>query len=81
VYNELTSLSINHSCLNRNTGDYESDFDAIVAASGSKLVRGYAASDCNATQQILPAAKVNTSEAPLLSNLLTKPRAKAFRSC
>lgn len=47
----------------RNTGDYESDFDAIVAASGSKIVRGYAASDCNAAQQILPAAKVGIDAA------------------
>lgn len=75
------SLNIFHSCLNRNTGDYESDFDAIVAASGSKLVRGYAASDCNAAQQILPAAKVNAPKASLLSDLLTKRRAKAFRLC
>lgn len=35
---------------------YESDFDAISAASGSKLVRGYSASDCNCAQSILPAA-------------------------
>ena len=39
------------------TADYESDFDAIQSASGSTLVRGYAASDCNCAQQILPAAK------------------------
>lgn len=37
--------------------DYEADFDAISAQSGSKIVRGYAASDCNNAQQILPAAK------------------------
>lgn len=37
--------------------DYESDFKLINAASGSKLVRGYSASDCNAAQYILPAAK------------------------
>jgi len=37
--------------------DYEKDFDAIVEQTGSKIVRGYAASDCNAAQQILPAAK------------------------
>ena len=29
------------------TADYETDFDAILSASGSRLVRGYAASDCN----------------------------------
>ncbi|KAK5015709.1 glycoside hydrolase 3 protein [Cryomyces antarcticus] len=39
------------------TADYEKDFDAISAASGSKLVRGYSADDCNCAQQILPAAK------------------------
>jgi len=37
--------------------DYEADFDAIASASGSKLVRGYSADDCNCAQQILPAAK------------------------
>lgn len=37
--------------------DYETDFKLISAASGSKLVRGYSASDCNAAQYILPAAK------------------------
>jgi glucan 1,3-beta-glucosidase len=37
--------------------DYEKDFDAISTNTGSKIVRGYAASDCNAAQQILPAAK------------------------
>jgi len=37
--------------------DYESDFEAIQSNSGSTLVRGYAASDCNCAQQILPAAK------------------------
>ncbi|KAF2842114.1 glycoside hydrolase family 17 protein [Patellaria atrata CBS 101060] len=37
--------------------DYEADFDTILAASGSKLVRGYAASDCDAAKWILPAAK------------------------
>jgi len=37
--------------------DYEKDFDAIATNTGSKIVRGYAASDCNAAQQILPAAK------------------------
>ncbi|KAF2428657.1 putative glucan 1,3-beta-glucosidase [Tothia fuscella] len=37
--------------------DYESDFKLIAAASGSKIVRGYSASDCNAAREILPAAK------------------------
>lgn len=40
------------------TADYEADFDAISSASGSKIVRIYAANDCNTAQQILPAAKV-----------------------
>ncbi|EMF16936.1 glycoside hydrolase family 17 protein [Sphaerulina musiva SO2202] len=39
------------------TADYEADFDAIKDASGSSIVRGYSASDCNCAQQILPAAK------------------------
>ena len=37
--------------------DYEADFDAIRAASGSSLVRGYSASDCNFAEYALPAAK------------------------
>jgi len=37
--------------------DYEKDFDAISAATGSKLVRGYAANDCDSAKNILPAAK------------------------
>ncbi|KAF2717584.1 glycoside hydrolase family 17 protein [Polychaeton citri CBS 116435] len=39
------------------SADYEKDFDAIKSQTGSALVRGYAASDCNCAQQILPAAK------------------------
>ncbi|KAK6391038.1 hypothetical protein LTR65_004795 [Meristemomyces frigidus] len=39
------------------TSDYEADFDAIKSNTGSTIVRGYAASDCNCAQQILPAAK------------------------
>ena len=39
------------------TSDYESDFNAIKSNTGSTLVRGYSASDCNCAQQILPAAK------------------------
>lgn len=46
------------------TSDYEADFDAIVAASGVKIVRGYAASECNTAQQILPAAKVRPRSMP-----------------
>ena len=37
--------------------DYEADFDAIQSNSGSTLVRGYSASDCNAAQNIMPAAQ------------------------
>jgi len=37
--------------------DYEDDFDAISASTDAKIVRGYAASDCNFAQNILPAAK------------------------
>lgn len=37
--------------------DYEADFEAIQSASGSTLVRGYSASDCNCAEYILPAAK------------------------
>jgi len=41
----------------KDQADYEADFKAISAASGSKIVRGYSASDCNCAQYILPAAK------------------------
>ncbi|GKT95242.1 glucan 1,3-beta-glucosidase (glycosyl hydrolase family 17) [Colletotrichum tofieldiae] len=37
--------------------DYEADFKAIRDASGSSVVRIYAADQCNTAQQILPAAK------------------------
>jgi glucan 1,3-beta-glucosidase len=37
--------------------DYEADFDAIASSSSAKLVRGYAAADCNMTKAILPAAE------------------------
>lgn len=37
--------------------DYEEDFDAILAESGSTLVRGYSASDCNFAENVLPAAQ------------------------
>ncbi|KAI9728669.1 MAG: glycoside hydrolase 3 protein [Chrysothrix sp. TS-e1954] len=36
--------------------DYEADFDAISAASGSKIVRGYSASDCNSCPAMVGAA-------------------------
>ena len=67
----VASIALYHDMIpipHRNTGDYESDFDAIVAASGSKIVRGYSASDCNAAQQILPAAKVDTAYASYWTN-------------
>ncbi|ORY13729.1 glucan 1,3-beta-glucosidase-like protein [Clohesyomyces aquaticus] len=37
--------------------DYEDDFKAIADNSGAKIVRGYAASDCDFAKNILPAAK------------------------
>jgi glucan 1,3-beta-glucosidase len=37
--------------------DYADDFDAIKSNSGSTIVRGYAASDCNMAKNSLPAAK------------------------
>lgn len=37
--------------------DYEDDFDAIKSQTGSTLVRGYSASDCDCAENILPAAK------------------------
>jgi glucan 1,3-beta-glucosidase len=37
--------------------DYEADFDSIYSTTGSRLVRGYAASDCDYAKNILPAAK------------------------
>lgn len=43
----------------KSAADYASDFAAISAATDSKIVRIYAASDCSAAQQILPAAKEN----------------------
>jgi glucan 1,3-beta-glucosidase len=39
------------------TTDYVADFQAIKAQSAARIVRGYAASDCNSAQNILPAAK------------------------
>jgi exo-beta-1,3-glucanase (GH17 family) len=40
--------------------DYEDDFDALSANTGAKLVRGYAASDCDFAKNILPAAKAKS---------------------
>jgi len=37
--------------------DYEADFDAISGATTSKIVRGYAASECDFAKNVLPAAK------------------------
>ena len=39
----------------KQTSDYEADFDALQSV--SKLVRIYAASQCNTAQNIIPAAK------------------------
>lgn len=41
----------------KTTKDYEADFDAIYSNTGSQLVRGYAAADCDYAKNILPAAK------------------------
>jgi len=41
----------------KSQSDYEADFDSISASSAARIVRGYAASDCNSAQNILPAAK------------------------
>lgn len=51
----LGSVKSDGSC--KLTADYKADFAAISSSSGSKLVRQYAASQCNQAQQILPAAK------------------------
>ena len=37
--------------------DYEADFDAISGSSSAKVVRGYAASECDFAKNVLPAAK------------------------
>lgn len=37
--------------------DYEADFDTISKGSTARVVRGYAASDCDTAKEILPAAK------------------------
>jgi glucan 1,3-beta-glucosidase len=39
--------------------DFDADLKAIAAASSAKIVRTYAASDCNGTEYLLPAAKDN----------------------
>ena len=41
----------------KSQSDYEDDFDAISDASGAKIVRGYAASDCDFAKNSLAAAK------------------------
>jgi len=51
----LGNVNPDGSC--KQQSDYEADFEAIAANTGSKLVRGYAASQCNTAQNILPAAK------------------------
>ncbi len=45
--------------------DYEADFKAIYTQSGSKLVRIYAASDCDTAKNILPAAKAQGGQVVL----------------
>lgn len=37
--------------------DYKKDYDAISSGTGAKIVRGYAASDCDFAKNALPAAK------------------------
>ena len=39
------------------TADYEADFDALSSETDSKIVRIYAAGQCDSAAQILPAAK------------------------
>jgi glucan 1,3-beta-glucosidase len=51
----LGDINPDGSC--KQQSDYEADFAAIAANTASKLVRGYAASDCNTAKNILPAAK------------------------
>ena len=51
----LGDINPDGSC--KKQSDYEADFDAIAANTASKIVRGYAASQCNAAQNILPAAQ------------------------
>lgn len=51
----LGSKKVDGSC--KYTADYEADFDSIAQLSGSRIVRGYSADDCNFAQQILPAAQ------------------------
>ncbi len=45
--------------------DYEADFAAIANQTGSKLVRIYAASDCDTAKWILPAAKAQGAQVVL----------------
>lgn len=49
----------------KTTSDYEADFDAIYSNTGSRLVRGYAASDCDYAKNILPAAKAKNFQVVL----------------
>ena len=41
----------------KDANDYASDLDAISSQSGVKLVRGYAASDCDFAKVLLPVAE------------------------
>ncbi len=51
----LGNTNPDQSC--KSQSDYQADFAAIAASSSAKIVRQYAASQCNSTQAILPAAK------------------------
>lgn len=51
----LGMVNPDNSC--KQQSDYEADFDAIAANTAARVVRGYAASQCNTAQNILPAAK------------------------
>ncbi|KAL5606711.1 hypothetical protein BROUX41_003107 [Berkeleyomyces rouxiae] len=50
------AVNPDNSCKSQQT--YEAEFDAIAAASGSRIVRVYAAGQCDTAKNILPAAKV-----------------------
>lgn len=51
----LGSKNGDGSCKHQN--DYELDFDAISKSTDARIVRGYAASECDFAKEALPAAK------------------------
>jgi glucan 1,3-beta-glucosidase len=53
----LGNKNPDNSC--KSQADFDADLKAIAAASNAKVVRTYAASDCNATEPLLSAAKDN----------------------